>query len=83
VCKGDDLTTFIGPEVEKIRSVNVPDPQGPAQACSGRTLPLPLPLQLKYILSHTIFASLLSEADMQMHCLVYCCITVTLNEGTT
>jgi hypothetical protein len=25
--------------IEKIRSLNLPDPQGPAQACSGNTLP--------------------------------------------
>jgi hypothetical protein len=36
---GDDLTTFIVPKVKKIRSLNLPDPQGPAQACSGKTLP--------------------------------------------
>jgi hypothetical protein len=41
VRKGDDLTTFIVPKVEKIRSLNLPDPQGPAQASSGRTLPVP------------------------------------------
>jgi hypothetical protein len=40
VRKGDDLTTFIVPKVEKIRSLNLPDPQGPAEACSGKTLPL-------------------------------------------
>jgi hypothetical protein len=28
--KGDDLTAFIVPNVEKIRSFNLPDPQGPA-----------------------------------------------------
>ena len=38
--KGDDLTTFIVPKVEKIRSLNLPDPQGPVQACSGKALPL-------------------------------------------
>jgi hypothetical protein len=32
---GEDLATFIVPKVEKIRSLNLPDPQGPAQACSG------------------------------------------------
>jgi hypothetical protein len=30
------------PQVMKIRSLNLPDPQGPAQACRGKTLPLPL-----------------------------------------
>ena len=40
--KGDDLTTLIVPKVEKIRSFNLPDPQGPAKTCSGKTLPLPL-----------------------------------------
>jgi hypothetical protein len=40
VRKGDDLTTFIVPKVEKIRSLNLPDHQGPAQASSGKTLPL-------------------------------------------
>ena len=40
--KGDDPTTFIVPKVEKIRSLNLPDPQGPAQACSRKTLALPL-----------------------------------------
>ena len=39
--KGNDLTTVIVPKVEKIRSFNLPDPQGPAQACSGKTLLLP------------------------------------------
>ena len=39
VRKGDDITTFIVPKVEKIRSLNLPDPQGPAQACSEKTLP--------------------------------------------
>jgi hypothetical protein len=37
--KGDDLTTFIVPKVEKIRSLNLPDPQGPTQACSGKNVP--------------------------------------------
>jgi hypothetical protein len=36
---GDDLTTFIMPKVEKIRGLNLPDPQGPSQACIGKTLP--------------------------------------------
>jgi hypothetical protein len=40
VRKGDDLTTFIVPKVEKIRRLDLPDPQGPVQACSGKTLPL-------------------------------------------
>jgi hypothetical protein len=39
VRKGDDISTFIVPKVENIRSLNLPDPQGPAQACSGKTLP--------------------------------------------
>ena len=39
--KGDDLTTFIVPEVMKIRSLNLPDPQVPVQACSRNTLPSP------------------------------------------
>jgi hypothetical protein len=38
VREGDDLTTFIVPKVEKIRRLNLPDPQGPAQACSGKIL---------------------------------------------
>jgi hypothetical protein len=29
VRKGDDFTTFTMPKVEKIRSLNLPDPQGP------------------------------------------------------
>ena len=37
--KGDDLITFTLPKVEKIRSLNLPYPQGPVQACSGKTLP--------------------------------------------
>ena len=41
---GDDLITFVVPKVEKIRSPNLPNPQGPAQACSGKTLPLPVQL---------------------------------------
>jgi hypothetical protein len=40
VRKGDDLTIFIVPKVEKIRSLNLPEPQGPTWACSGKTLPL-------------------------------------------
>jgi hypothetical protein len=40
VRKGNDLTTFTVPEVEKIRSLNLPDTQGPAQACIGKTLPI-------------------------------------------
>jgi hypothetical protein len=44
VRKGDDLSTFTVPKVEKIRSLSLPDPQGPAQACNGKTLPLPLAL---------------------------------------
>jgi hypothetical protein len=39
VRKGDDLTTLIVLKVEKIRSPNLPDLQGHAQACSGNTLP--------------------------------------------
>ena len=38
--KGNDLTTFVVPKVEKMRSPNLPDPKGPAQACSGKTLPI-------------------------------------------
>ena len=45
--KGDDLTTFIVPKVEKIRSLNLRDPQGPAQACSGKALPLPFLIILR------------------------------------
>jgi hypothetical protein len=37
VGKGDDLTAFIVPKVEKIQSLNLPDPQGPTQDCSGKT----------------------------------------------
>jgi hypothetical protein len=40
VSKGDYLTTFIVPKVEKIRSLNLADPQGPTCASSGKTLPL-------------------------------------------
>ena len=40
--KGDDLTTFMVSKVEKIRSFNLPDSQGPSQACSGKKLPLPI-----------------------------------------
>jgi hypothetical protein len=40
VRKGDDLRTFIVPKVEKIRSLNLLESQGPAQACSRKTLPL-------------------------------------------
>jgi hypothetical protein len=38
VRKADDLL----PKVMKIRSLNLPDPQGPAEACSGKTLSLPI-----------------------------------------
>jgi hypothetical protein len=41
VHNGDDLTTFIVPNVEKIRSLDLPDPQRPVQARSAKTLPLP------------------------------------------
>jgi hypothetical protein len=37
VHKGDDLTTFIEPNVEKIRSLNLLVPQGALQVCSGKT----------------------------------------------
>jgi hypothetical protein len=37
-----DLITFTMPKVEKIQSLNLPDPQGPAQNCRGKTLPLPV-----------------------------------------
>jgi hypothetical protein len=40
VRKGDGLTTLIAPKVEKILSLYLPDSQGPAQACSGKSLPL-------------------------------------------
>jgi hypothetical protein len=40
----DDLITFVVPKVEKIRSPSLPDPQGPAQVRSGKTLPLPVEL---------------------------------------
>jgi hypothetical protein len=53
VRKGDDLTTFIVPKVEKIRSLNVPDPPGPAQACSGK--PLPNYCETEPCLGKTIF----------------------------
>jgi hypothetical protein len=42
VRKGDGLTTFMVPKVEKIRSLNLAGPQGPAQACSGKRLFLQL-----------------------------------------
>jgi hypothetical protein len=35
VRKGDDLTTFIVQKVKKIRSLNFPDPQGPARPVEG------------------------------------------------
>jgi hypothetical protein len=45
VRKGEDLTTFIVPKVMKNpQALNLPDPQGPVQASSGKTLPLPLPV---------------------------------------
>jgi hypothetical protein len=37
--KGDDLTTFIVPKVEKIRTLNLREPQEPSQAFSGIALP--------------------------------------------
>jgi hypothetical protein len=40
VRKGDDLTTLLVPNVKKIRSLNLPDTQGPVQACSGKLLVL-------------------------------------------
>jgi hypothetical protein len=40
VRRSDDLTTFIVPKVEKIRSLDLPDLQGPFRACS-RAKPLP------------------------------------------
>jgi hypothetical protein len=39
VVKGDDLTAFIVPKVEKIGSLNLLEPQEPLQACSGKPLP--------------------------------------------
>ena len=51
--KGDDLTTFIAPKVEKIRNLILPDPQGPAQACSGNSLPFTLPV-MNTSFSHTL-----------------------------
>ena len=38
MCKADDLTAFIVPNVKKIRGLNLPDPHGPVQACSGTAL---------------------------------------------
>jgi hypothetical protein len=38
VYRDDDLTTFIVAKVEKIRSLNLPDSEGHAQACIGKTL---------------------------------------------
>jgi hypothetical protein len=38
VLKGDDLITFVVTKVKKIRSLNLPNPQEPVQACSGKTL---------------------------------------------
>jgi hypothetical protein len=46
VRKGDDLTTFIVPKVEKIRSLKLLEPQEPAQACKGKISPSPSPLQI-------------------------------------
>jgi hypothetical protein len=60
---GDDFTTFIMPKVEKIRSLNLPDPEGPAQACSGKTLPTSLSrlyvhgVDRKYLAFESLFAS--------------------------
>jgi hypothetical protein len=55
VRKGDDLTTFIVPKVEKIRSLNLPYPHGPAQAFSGKTLPVFLDRCLHIILRLCVF----------------------------
>ena len=41
MCKGDDLITFIAPKVEKIRSLNLPEPLGPPWPVAGPPLPLP------------------------------------------
>jgi hypothetical protein len=46
VRKGDDLTTFIVPNVEKIQEPLPPGTRKSAQACSGITLSLPLHLPL-------------------------------------
>ena len=57
--KGDDLTTFTGPKVEKIRSLNLPDPQEPARPVAGKlylylnltpatSLPSPVPHPIKF-----------------------------------
>jgi hypothetical protein len=40
VLKADDLTTLIVPNLKKILNLNLPDPHGPMQACSGIALPL-------------------------------------------
>ena len=36
--KGDDLTTFIVPKVEKIRGLNLPEPLGPPRPVAGQLL---------------------------------------------
>jgi hypothetical protein len=36
VRKGDDVTTFILPKVEKIRSLNLPDPKGLLRPVAGK-----------------------------------------------
>jgi hypothetical protein len=36
VHKGDDLTTFIVPKVEKIRRLNLPDPQSLLRPVAGK-----------------------------------------------
>jgi hypothetical protein len=36
VLKGDDLTTFTVPKVEKIRSLNLPEPQGRLRPVAGK-----------------------------------------------
>jgi hypothetical protein len=50
VRNGVDLTTFIVPKVEKIRSLNLPEPQGSVQACSGKSLPFLILLLLLLLL---------------------------------
>jgi hypothetical protein len=75
VRKGDDLTTFTVAKVEKIWGPNLPDHQGPAQACKGKTTPfLPSISQCRKCELNLLF-SVKYFAHGHCGCLLNFCIT--------
>jgi hypothetical protein len=52
VCRGDDLTTFIVPKVEKIRNLNLPGPEGPVRPVAEKLYVLVVVVVVVVVVAH-------------------------------